>query len=380
MSPPDLQLPLPAGPAALSVGRKPAAQHARDLGVSVEAVELCRATDLIDLHIDTFIPPRLWGYDPRARHDGWILGRHFFGHLDLPRMRDAGLSGAMWSITTNPFRSADARWRTFQTNLERLGALVRASAGQLMLAPTHAAYAAARAAGAHAVMVSVQGANAWEAAPRGAATLAEDSVVRATLVHLTSSCYGATSSPHSLLRRDKGLTPAGVALVQQLNAQRVFVDLAHIHPAAFWGAVAAHDRSQPLLATHTGVTGARPHWRNLDDAQLRAIAETGGVVGVIFATNFLSRPGGPRDARMVLEHMEHIIRVIGEDHVAVGSDYDGAISPPAELGSGDRYPVLVQRMMDAGWSTSRVEKVLGQNFLRCFAALRPGTAGAAAPG
>ena len=63
---------------------------------------------------------------------------------------------------------------------------------------------------------------------------------------------------------------------------------------------------------------------------------------------------------MVLEHMEHIIRVVGEDHVAVGSDYDGAISPPAELGSGDRYPVLVQRMMDAGWSTARVEKVLGQ--------------------
>ena len=357
---------------ALSPTRRSAAAHAAALGVSFAAVELCRDLDLIDLHIDTFIPPRLWGYDPAARHAPWILGRHFFGHLDLPRMRDAGLSGAMWSITTNPFRGADRRWRVFQTNLERLHALVARSGGALALAPTHAAYLAAKAQGAHAVMVSVQGANAWEGAPRGVATLAEDSVVRATLVHLTNSCYGATSSPHSYLRRDKGLSEAGKDLVGQLNAARIFVDLAHIHPKGFWDAVAVHDRSQPLLATHTGVCGARKHWRNLDDDQLRAIADTGGVVGVIFATNFLQRAGGPTDSRMVLEHMEHIIRVVGEDHVAVGSDYDGAITPPAELGSGDRYPVLVQRMLDAGWSEARVEKVLGANFLRCFAALRPG--------
>ena len=357
---------------ALARSRAPAAEHAAKLGVSLAAVELCRERDLIDLHIDTFIPPRLWGYDPEARHAPWILGRHFFGHLDLPRMRDAGLSGAMWSITTNPFRGADRRWRVFQTNLERLHALVAGSGGALALAPTHAAYRAAVAAGAHAVMVSVQGANAWEGAPRGAATLDENSVVRATLVHLTNSCYGATSSPHSVLRRHKGLSEAGRALVRQLNAARVFVDLAHIHPQGFWDAVAVHDPAQPLLATHTGVSGARKHWRNLDDDQLRAIAKTGGVIGVIFATNFLRRPGGPADSRMILEHMEHIIRVVGEDHVAVGSDYDGAISPPAELGSGDRYPVLVQRMLDAGWSEGRVEKVLGANFLRCFAALRPG--------
>ena len=71
------------------------------LGVSEAAVELTRRCEVVDLHLDTFIPMRLFGYDPMRRHGQGILrGRHF-GHMDLPRMQDAGLSGGMWSITTN---------------------------------------------------------------------------------------------------------------------------------------------------------------------------------------------------------------------------------------------------------------------------------------
>ena len=69
--------------------------------VSEEARALARDVELVDLHIDTMIPPRLWGYDPLVRHHGAILGGRFFGHLDVPRMFEGGLSGAMWSITTN---------------------------------------------------------------------------------------------------------------------------------------------------------------------------------------------------------------------------------------------------------------------------------------
>ena len=90
---------------------------ARRLGISVAAVELSRDCEIIDLHLDTFIPPRLWGYRVHGRHRGGPLGRHFFGHVDLPRLQESGLSGAMWSITTNPFRTPAARWRTFQRNV-----------------------------------------------------------------------------------------------------------------------------------------------------------------------------------------------------------------------------------------------------------------------
>lgn len=64
---------------------------------------------MIDLHVDTLIPPRPWGHDPLARHRSGPFGRYFFGHVDLPRLTDGGLDGAMWSITTNPFRGAAGR-------------------------------------------------------------------------------------------------------------------------------------------------------------------------------------------------------------------------------------------------------------------------------
>ena len=195
--------------------------------------------------------------------------------------------------------------------------------------------------------------------------------MRATLVHLLNSVYGGTSSPLGAGRRARGLTDAGRDAVRAMNARRIFVDLAHIHERAFWDAVAVHDRTQPLVATHTGVAGVHPHWRNLTDPQVKAIADTGGVVGIIFSTEFLSRPGGPRDGGMIVEHVEHAIRVAGEDAVALGSDLDGMIVPPPDVPGVDAYPRVVQHMLDRGFGETRIRKVLGGNFLRALAALRP---------
>jgi membrane dipeptidase len=152
----------------------------------------------------------------------------------------------------------------------------------------------------------------------------------------------------------------------------VFVDLAHAHPESFWDAVDAHDGRLPLLSTHTGVSGVYPSWRNLDDRQLRAIADTGGVVGIIYSSFFLVPRGREDGVRMVVEHMEHAIRVAGEEHVGLGTDYDGFIIPPPDLRSADSYPRLVQAMLDAGWSERRIARVLGGNFLRAFGEMRPG--------
>lgn len=340
------------------------------LGISVDAVALCRESDVIDLHLDTFLPIRMWGYDVRARHDRGLLRGIAFGHIDLPRALDAGLSGGMWSITTNPFRSAEGRWQTFLRNLEHVLGLVQGASGHLRLVRTVAEYRAARAAQAHAVFLSVQGGNAFDAAPERMASVPDRQIVRVTLLHLTNSALGTASTPASYLRRDKGLSAAGRTLVESLNAERVFVDLAHIHPDGFWDAVAVHDKSQPLIDTHTGVSAVTPHWRNLDDRQIKAIADTGGTIGIIYSVHFLEGQHGHQDAEMILEHMQHIIDVAGEDFVSIGSDYDGAIVPPPDLRSGDSYPYLVQRMLERRWSPERIRKILGGNFLRALSALR----------
>jgi membrane dipeptidase len=340
------------------------------LGCSTEAVALTHSADVVDLHVDTFIWTRTVGYDVRARHAGGPLGRRFGGHVDLPRLADGGVTGAMWSITTNPFRTASSRWDVFLANLETLRALVRGADGTLAEARTLADYADARARGAHACFLAIQGLNAVEAAPDGVASIPDDCVVRATLVHLTNSVYGGTSSPLGAFA-GRELTDAGRDAVRAMNGRRVFVDLAHVHEQAFWDVVAVHDKTQPLIDTHTGVAGVTPHWRNLTDAQVKAVADTGGVVGIIFAEEFLRRPGGPEDAAMIVEHAEHVIDVAGEDVVAFGSDYDGMIVPPPDVAGVDAYPKLVQHMLDRRWREERIRKALGGNFLRALGMLRP---------
>lgn len=344
---------------------------ARRLAISSEAVHLTRSSDVIDLHIDTFIPVRLFGYALTKRHRRRILPGAFFGHLDIPRLLDGGLSGAMWSITTNPFRRERSRWRVFQNNLSRLGALIDRSGGVLRTVRSAAEYRTARRQGAHACWLAVQGGNCFDAVVPFDPPALGGQISRVTLLHLTNSALGTSSSPLSQLRRDKGLTNKGKAVVEWLNQERIFVDLAHIHPDGFWDAVDVHDARQPLVATHTGVSTVSPHWRNLDDAQLKAIADTGGVVGIIFSEFFLKGSHRETGAQMVVEHMLHVVKVIGEDFVAVGSDYDGAIVPPVGLRSGDSYPRLVQAMLDRGWTDSRIRKILGLNFLRALAHLRP---------
>ncbi len=333
--------------------------------VSEEARALVEAVEVVDLHVETYIPVRLVGYRIDRRHRPFLGGR-FFGHLDLPRIRESGLSGAMWSVTTNPFRSAAGRYRILGENLRRLRTRLEAT-GQVEVVRSAAEYRAARRRGRHAALLAVQGGNALDAWPEHLPPPKD--LVRVTLVHLTPSRVGATSTPINFFR-SRGLTPHGRRLVERLDQHRVFVDLAHIHPRAFWEAVDVHDASLPLLVTHTGVTGVRPHWRNIDDAQIRAVAETGGVVGIIFQAAFLRRRGGPADLGMVLEHAEHVIRVAGEDAVAFGSDYDGAIVPPPDLRDGLAWPRLAQGMLGRRWPLRRIEKALGGNALRCLETMR----------
>ena len=334
--------------------------------LSMEAQQLAEQLEIIDLHLDTLIPFRLWGYNPLTRHSWMPFGRHFFTHTDVPRLREGGVTAGMWSITTNPLRPANNRWQIFLRNLIQLQRLCDASKGNLHLARNHAEYLIGREKGAMIVLPAIQGANAISGAKEGVFAIPHNMITRMTLVHLTSSIYGNTSSPFHWLNPFKGLKVAGKTLIEQMNEKHIFVDLAHAHPQTFWDAVDVHDKTHPLLVTHTGVDGARKHWRNLDDKQIKAIADTGGVIGIMFATNFLQAPKGSTDSNMIIDHLEHLINVGGESIAAIGSDFDGAISPPKDLYTALHYPRLIQRMLDRHWKIDRIKAVLGENFLRVF--------------
>jgi len=352
-------------PIYVDEARPDAAVWARRLGISREAVELYLASDVIDLHIDTFIWSRMFGYDLTKRHGRGPFGARGFGQVDLPRVHEARIGGATWVITTNPLRSARGRAEAFARNVSRLSALL-AAAERVVLVRTARDYRAAAAAGAHAAWIGIQGGNAVDAP--GALDLLDDRIVRVTLVHLSSSSLGVTSSP--LAGVDTGLTPGGRTFVEALNAKRIFVDLAHIGRRSFFDVVAVHDRSLPLIVTHTGVRAVHEHWRNLDDEQLRAIADSGGTVGVMYQSSFLGPSTWRGRADWIADHLVHIVRTVGDDFASLGSDWDGAIVPPRDLPTCLELPRLVELLLARRLAPASIQKILGGNFLRALTLLR----------
>ena len=340
---------------------------ARNLGISRDAIDLYASCDVIDLHVDTFIWTRIAGYDPLVRHGRGLLGARFYSQVDLPRLREAHVTGALWSITTNPLRHADERAAIFVENLAKLRAIFAKAQGAVELVRDATGYRRAVASGKHAAFVCIQGGNALDRDPEGFALLT-DEIVLVTLVHLSTSALGVTSAPH--LGSEEGLTGRGKAFVEALDEKRIFVDLAHVSRKGFWDAVDVHRPDRPLCASHTGVCGVHDHWRNLDDDQLRAIAKSGGVVGIIYQSSFLGNPWMGGKAARIVDHLEHVIRVVGEDVPALGSDWDGMILPPRDMPTCLELPRLVQIMQGRGWSAERIAKILGGNFLRALETLR----------
>ncbi|MBZ0253911.1 MAG: membrane dipeptidase, partial [Candidatus Methylomirabilis sp.] len=322
------------------------------------------------VHLDTFIWDRVFGYDMLSRHGAGITGGRFLSQVDLPRALEIGMTGGMWSITTNPFRSEKRRSEVFFEDLRRLLGVFDRARDQVAVVRTRKEYDAARAQGRHAALIAIQGGNALDASLENLDKIPDRLVTRITIVHLSSSKIGCTSSPY-WFGGPRGLSEFGKDYVRKMNEKRILVDLAHISREGFFDAAAVHDRAQPLIVTHTGVKGVHEHWRNLDDAQLRAIAETGGTVGVMYQSSFLGPSWLRGKSTWIVDHLAHIIGVLGEDYASLGSDWDGSIIPPADTPTCTEFPKVIQHMLDRGWSHERIQKILAGNFLRVLAHIRP---------
>jgi membrane dipeptidase len=161
-----------------------------------------------------------------------------------------------------------------------------------------------------------------------------------------------------------GLTDLGKELIRACNRLRILIDLSHLNERGFWDVAAISNA--PLVATHSNAHALSPHSRNLTDIQLAAIGETSGIVGVNFSTSFL-RPDGRRDAdtsvELVIDHLEHILKQVGEDGVGFGSDFDGA-KIPTGIGNAAGLQNLVEVMRTRGYSEPLIEKLCYKNWLR----------------
>jgi membrane dipeptidase len=160
-----------------------------------------------------------------------------------------------------------------------------------------------------------------------------------------------------------GLTDAGKALVQACNRLKIMIDLSHLNEKGFRDVAGLSDA--PLVATHSNVHAICGHSRNLTDWQLGAIRESGGMVGLNFATGFLREDGrmnADTSIDIMVRHIDSLLQALGEDGVGLGSDFDGAMIP-APIGDVAGLPKLIDALAARGFGRPLIEKIAYKNWL-----------------
>ncbi|UCG23326.1 MAG: dipeptidase [Chloroflexota bacterium] len=316
-------------------------------------------------------------------------GRSFFelsdkGHLDLPRAKQGGFGGGFFAIFVprkkrakpsaadadpppepRPIEAAYAQ-KVTQGMIELLLQLENEANGQLKIVRDSDEIGECFASGALAAILHFEGA---EAINPDLSNLIDfyDLGLRSIGLTWSRSNAFAHGVPFEFPKSPDtgpGLTAAGKALVKECNELGVMIDLSHLNEKGFWDVAALSD--SPLVATHSGVHEICASTRNLTDKQLDAIGNSGGIVGINFHVGFL-RPDGKGDAdtplSFIVDHVQYVADRIGIDHVALGSDFDGA-RMPAPLGDAAGLPKLIAALGDAGFDEADLRKIGHGNWQR----------------
>jgi microsomal dipeptidase-like Zn-dependent dipeptidase len=332
---------------------------------------------IVDLHADTL----LWGRD--------VLERSTRGHVDVPRLVEGNVAIQAFTVVTKVprgqniernddrsdplfFLALAQRWppRTWRSlkeralhQAERLHDAAARSGGRLVVLRRAADLEAfldrrQRERGTVAGLLGIEGAHALDGDPANVDTLYDMGFRMIAPTHFFDNDIGG--SAHGVLKG--GLTAKGREMVRRMEAQGMLVDLAHASPRTFQDVLALVTR--PVVVSHTGVRGTCDNVRNLSDDQVRAVARTGGVVGIGYWSTAVCGADGAAVARAV----RHVASVAGIDHVALGSDFDGAITAPFDTTG---LVEVTDALLAQGFSEEDVAKVMGGNALRLLLAALP---------
>jgi membrane dipeptidase len=273
-------------------------------------------------------------------------------------MRDGGMGAQFFGLVSVPIaKRMRGLARAVHEQIDALEQQIARQPSALRLVRTAEEVEACRRDGAIGALLGIEGGHALEGDLETLDAFARRGVRYLGLLHFSANEAGFPAYGRG--RQDgEGLTPWGFELVRRCEANRVIVDLAHINRRGFLDVCTMATR--PPIVSHTGVLGVYEHWRNIDDGQLRAVADRGGVVGVIFCPRYVGGDG----LEPVVRHLRHIIDVVGEDTPALGSDWDGFIVPTRELGDPRGLPLLTDALLQAGVPDRTIGKILRGNVLR----------------
>jgi membrane dipeptidase len=376
-----------------------AAQSAGD-AVSDRARQLHMRAIVVDTHDDT--TQRLVGdksFD--------IAKRNTTGNIDIPRMREGGLDAIFFSIWMNGDITGPTAIKRALDQIDAVREAVRTHPNDMVLATTAAEIRQAHAAKKIAALMGVEGGHMIDSDLGVLRTYYALGVRYMTLTHSLNTPWADSSGDKP---GHDGLAPFGKDVVREMNRLGMMVDISHVADKTFFDAL--ETTKVPVIASHSSARAITNAPRNMTDDMLRAMTKNGGVVMINYHAGFLSeefrtaKPGPALQAKLdavskrcgdnegcsipandalyheamlngdmprvswekIVDHIDHVAKIAGVDHVGLGSDFDGA-TMPIGMESASGLPKITEALLKRGYSEADVEKILGGNILRTMEAV-----------
>lgn len=330
---------------------------------------------------------------------------------DLNRFKQGGVDVQLFSVwcdgnKQNPYAFANRE-------MDTLDAVIARNPDRIALVHNYRELKNALKHGRLAAMFGVEGGHMIENSLDNLQQLYNRGARYLTLTWNNSNGW-ATSAMDETLKKDslaaahKGLTDFGKQVVRRMNELGIMVDLSHTGEQTFWDAI--HTTTKPVIVSHSNAYALCPIFRNLKDDQIVAVGRNGGVIGLNFYSGFIDSSSKTREnafvrahrheldslkqsgmqaeyaitllsekypaevqamrptISMLLDHLDHMVKLAGVDHVGLGSDFDGINSSPQQLDDVTSYPLITKALLERGYSARDVTKIMGGNILRVLRA------------
>ena len=372
--------------------------HAQSIDPRVKARidRILKRTPLIDGHNDL---PWALREDFASKVDGLESGgaeRTPPLMTDMARLRAGRVGGQFWSVYISGTITGDEAIRTTLEQIDTAQRIIAAYPRHLEQARTAQDIVRIHRAGRIASMFGIEGGRQIGGSMAALRQFHDLGVRYMTLTHNQTTEWADSATDEA---KHNGLSPFGLAVVGEMNRLGILVDLSHVSPEVMRQAIGAS--RAPVIFSHSSAGGLSPHPRNVPDDVLRLLPGKGGVVMVTIVPGFISKevwdwtaarageearlgaihraskaavadglkaweatnPRPATDVRLVADHIDHVARIAGHDHVGLGGDYDGIPYTPSGLEGVDAYPRIFAELIRRGWSDANLAKLAGGNIL-----------------
>jgi len=356
---------------------------------------------VVDMHTDVLLQV-LRGADISKKLD--------YGHVDLVRLKEGGVDVQFFVLWPNPnYSRPDAMFEQTYSLLDRLNSVIAENGDKVSLARSPDDIKRITNENKIAACIGIEGGTAIENSLENLQTFFDQGVRYMGLTWEDSPDWATSAKDEykELITDRAGLTEFGRDVVKKMNQLGMMVDVSHAGEQTLWDVI--ETATKPVIASHSCAYNLRWHYRNLKDEQIKAVAENGGVIFINFypvyldyeftrnhdqtlaiyksemdsikkiygtdrlgfrkyRTSFYREKAEPYlpDLGIIVDHMDAIIKLVGDDHVGLGSDFDGISITPKGIEHAGKMANLTKEMMERGYSEERIKKILGGNFMRVF--------------